>query len=132
MKVELQLKYMDFMMNQSESTGIQMYGNISPMYLISYPFVPLLKIKFSVYMEDYPPLWTPLMTYKILIENKKYLTKVLFAIYYGPIPIILPVDGEFHPEEPVTYLVRKSLNNLIMLIILQKLLELINYKWKDM
>ena len=62
MKAGQLLKYMDFMMNQLENMEIQMFGNISQMFLTIYHLLHSLKekyfiiinIRYFLYMEDYP------------------------------------------------------------------------------
>lgn len=132
MKVEPPLKFMVFMMNLLENTEILMFGNILLMSLISYLYVLSLKIRYSHYMVVYLPLQINQMILINQTENKKYLMKDPYVIYYGLILIILLVVGEFHQEVLDICLEKKYLNNLIILIILQKSQEPINYKWKVM
>ena len=54
MKAGQLLKYMDFMMNQLENMEIQMFGNISRMFLTIYHLLHSLKEKYFLFTEDYP------------------------------------------------------------------------------
>jgi hypothetical protein len=61
MKADKLHKFMDFMMNVSENTEIQMYGKCLLNCLISYLSLQLFKIKYFVYMEVFHQVLTVLI-----------------------------------------------------------------------
>ena len=106
-------KYMDSMMNAQENMVIQMYGNISLNYLITFPLQLLLIVKyiiklinhsFSVFMEVLVHQSITWIILDNLIDFKKFHMKDLCVIFYG---VILMIDlvGVYHQEVLDTHLV---------------------------
>ena len=116
---------MDFMMNAFENTGMQMYGNISLIYLILYQLLLLLRTRSSVYMEVFHQVLTLWNKSNNSIEFKRFLMKVQCVISFGQI-LTIDAVGVSRQEVLATLLVKTSQSNLIIPIISSSSLELIS------
>lgn len=93
---------------------------------IDYPCAIDFRIRSSVFMAGYRLLLIPWIKSDLLIECKKFLMKDPCVIYYGLIRMI-DVAGVFHPEEPVTHLVKTFQKRLITIMALHLSPERINW-----
>ena len=125
MNPDRSLRSMDFMMNAFENTEMELYGNISLIYLILYQLLLLLRTRSSVYMEvshQVLTLWNKLNN---SIEFKRFLMKVQCVISFGQI-LTIDAVGVSRQEVLATLLVKTSQSNLIIPIISSSSLELIS------
>jgi hypothetical protein len=76
MKLDRSQPYTVSMMKQSESTVMQIHGNIVPRSLIILELVLLLKGKFSVFMEVFLQKLKPSIKLDLLTEEWKFLMRV--------------------------------------------------------
>ena len=105
------LKFMDFMMSASENTVMQTFGNISHPFLTIFLLLQLLIAIFSVYMEDFHQVLTPLIRSSNLTELWKFHTKDQSAIFCG-LTQMIDVDGVSVQEVQATRLDKISANSL--------------------
>ena len=88
------------MTNVSENTEISMYGKCLQTSFNIYHYLLLFKIKYFVFMEDYPLKFKGLIKLKLLIEFKIFLIVDPYAIYYGLILLMMEnLASEDHQEE---------------------------------
>lgn len=125
MNPDRSLRSMDFMMNAFENTEMQMYGNISLIYLILYQLLLLLRTRSSVYMEVFHQVLTLWNKSNNSIEFKRFLMKVQCVISFGQI-LTIDAVGVSRQEVQATLLVKTSQSNLIIPIISSSSLELIS------
>lgn len=125
MNPDRSLRSMDFMMNAFENTEMQMYGNISLIYLILYQLLLLLRTRSSVYMEVFHQVLTLWNKLNNSIEFKRFLMKVQCVISFGQI-LTIDAVGVSRQEVLATLLVKTSQSNLIIPIISSSSLELIS------
>lgn len=125
MNPDRSLRSMDFMMNAFENTEMQMYGNISLIYLILYQLLLLLRTRSSVYMEVFHQVLTLWNKSNNSIEFKRFLMKVQCVISFGQI-LTIDAVGVSRQEVLATLLVKTSQSNLIIPIISSSSLELIS------
>src|SRR5437667_8104749 len=129
MNLDKSLKSTDSTTNVFENTETQTFGNILLTSSTFYPLQPLLKIKFSVCMEDYPQALTRWTTFVRSIESRKYLMKDPCAISSGRTQMIV-VDGGFLREVLGIPLVRIFQKRSIIIMALLWSLEHINSSWR--
>ena len=125
MNPDRSLRSMDFMMNAFENTEMQMYGNISLIYLILYQLLLLLRTRSSVYMEVFHQVLTLWNKSNNSIDFKRFLMKVQCVISFGQI-LTIDAVGVSRQEVLATLLVKTSQSNLIIPIISSSSLELIS------
>ena len=116
------------MMNVWESMEMPMFGRLSLNSSIIFPWQLLLKARSSVSMVVSHHPSTLSTRSDNLTECRKFLTKDLFAISCGLIPMTAAA-GVSHPEEPVTLLVRIFRSSSITLTDSNWYLVLINLWW---
>ena len=110
-------KCMVFMMNVSENTEIQMFGNALRNFLIIFLLQLLFKTKYFAYMVVYLLALKRLIKLVNLIEFKRHLMKGQYVTYFG-LTQMIEWDGEYLQEELVILLDKTLVNNLINKIIL--------------
>lgn len=119
------LRSMDFTMNVFENMEMQMFGNISLIFLILFQLLLLLRIRSSVYMEVSPQaliLWNKSNN---STEFKRYLMKVQCVISFGQI-LTIDAVGVSRQEVQVTPLVKTSQSSSTIPITSSSSLELIS------
>jgi len=116
MKVELQLKFMAFTMNQLENMVMLMFGNISQKFLIIFHLRLSLKERYFHCMVVFLLVSIHLIKLDNWKEFRKFHKRDQCATYCGLI-LMLILDGEFPLEELVICLAKIFLINSSILII---------------
>ena len=111
-----------------ENTVMLTCGKFLLSCLTTFPWLQLLKTKFSVSTVDFLPVLTLLIKFVNLTEFKKYLTRARFAIYYGLIQTIVVV-GVYLPEVLAIVLDKIFQSSLITPMAWPELLEPISWWW---
>ena len=114
MKIGKSTNYMDFMMSVSKNMDLNKYGKCSQKSSNIFQYLQLLKIKFSVCMEDFHLKLIHLIRLEISTEFRIFHTMELCVIFYGQIQRMKGELGSVHLLEGLdTAGVRTLLTNSI-------------------